>query len=192
MNMWKEVVGYEGLYEVSSTGRVRSLKFGKVRYFKLKPNKDGYVQAMLRKSGIKKNLSVHRLVCEAFHGPAPATKPFVNHRNGKKSDNRKKNLHWVSASENILHALDTGLAVRAKGESHGMAKLTETQALEIYNLLITTNMTQKSIALKYGVAREVVKDIKTGRSWNHITGLPKSGKRVFIPYVGSIKLQVRD
>lgn len=62
--------------------------------------------------------AVHRLVCLAFHGPAPADKPWVNHKNGNKLNNHADNLEWTSISQNIQHAFDTGLRKMPSGEAH--------------------------------------------------------------------------
>lgn len=110
---WKPVVGYEGLYEVSSEGRVLSLgRFQKVRnngrmfrkeqIMKLKNRPGGYLGAHLCKNCKHKIHSVHRLVAEAFI-PNPEGKEQVNHKNGIKTDNRVSNLEWVTKSENALH-----------------------------------------------------------------------------------------
>lgn len=168
METWKSVVDYEGLYEVSNLGNVRSIKFKNVRYFKLKPNRHGYIQAMLRKNGRRKNLSVHRLVCQAFKGGAPEGRNHVNHINGVKHDNRESNLEWTSCIENIRHAFDIGLTPSRVGELHPKAKLTTEDVVQIKYLLSYTSMTQSQIGSKFGVSREVVKDIKTGRSWTHV------------------------
>ena len=107
---WLDVKGYEGLYQVSSDGRVKSLertfidKIGRERYVKeriLKPAIDryGYLLVSLYAGGKQKNHTVHRLVCEAFH-ENPDNKPQVNHINEIKTDNRASNLEWATAREN--------------------------------------------------------------------------------------------
>ena len=107
---WRDVVGYEGLYQVSSEGRVKSLKrkfidkIGRERYVKeciLKPVIDryGYLLVSLYAGGKQKRHTVHRLVCEAFHENLD-NKPQVNHINEIKTDNRASNLEWATAREN--------------------------------------------------------------------------------------------
>ena len=111
--IWKDITGYEGLYQVSNMGRVKSLertfinKIGRERYVKeciLKPviNRDGYLLVTLCAGGKRKNLMVHRLVCEAFYDN-PDNKPQVNHVNEDKTDNRVENLEWATAEENLNH-----------------------------------------------------------------------------------------
>lgn len=107
--LWKPVVGFEGLYEVSNLGRVKTLAKKHNNYTDklLKPIKNpfGYVYVML--SG-RKHIFVHRLVAQAFI-LNKLNKPFVNHKNGDKEDNRHCNLEWCTRSENQLHGYRTGL-----------------------------------------------------------------------------------
>lgn len=101
--IWKDVTGYEGLYQVSNLGRVRSL----TRYKRIMTghiNTWRYRQVTLTKNKIKKMFSVHRLVAEAFI-PNPENKPEVDHINTLRDDNRVENLRWVSSSENSLNPI---------------------------------------------------------------------------------------
>lgn len=112
--MWKDIKGFEGKYQVSSEGRVKSLarkfvdNFGhkqniKERILKVRTNIQGYKKVTIYDIyGKRKSLSVHRLVCEAFH-PNPDNKPEVNHIDEDKSNNRACNLEWVTSKENCNH-----------------------------------------------------------------------------------------
>lgn len=99
---WKSIAGYDGLYEVSSIGRVRSLNYnhtGKIKVLKPRKICTGYLVVGLHKNREKKLFKVHRLVAAAFI-PNPDSKPQVNHKNEIKSDNRAENLEWMTAKEN--------------------------------------------------------------------------------------------
>ena len=106
MEKWKSIAGYEGLYEVSNLGRVRSLKFGKTKILTPKNNGIGYFQVGLRKDGISKYLLVHRLVANAFI-PNPQNLKTVNHIDEDKSNNNVSNLEWMSQTDNINYGTRT-------------------------------------------------------------------------------------
>ena len=102
METWKNIKGYEGFYQVSSEGRIKSLKWNKERILNPGIDRGGYLQVGLCAGGKKKTLKVHRLVCEAFHDN-PDSKPDVNHINEDKTDNRACNLEWCTRRENLNH-----------------------------------------------------------------------------------------
>lgn len=103
---WRPVKDYEGLYEVSNFGRVRSLKFGKVRILKLFKNSKGYLYVDLYKDGKRKEFRVHRLVWETFNGAIPDGME-VNHINEIKTDNSLWNLNLMTRKENINYGKRT-------------------------------------------------------------------------------------
>lgn len=99
---WRPVNGYEGLYEVSSLGRVKSLNYnhtGREKILKSGKHRDGYLQVDLCKNGKRKMFRVHRLVAEAFL-PNHEGLPEVNHRNEDKTNNCVSNLEWCSSKYN--------------------------------------------------------------------------------------------
>jgi len=110
---WKPIPDYEGLYEISDLGRIRSLVYKKPRILKQHPNEKGYMKVKLSKDGQSKNYKVARLVLSAFR---PLTlleremKPAlqVDHINGNRKDNRLVNLEWVTPSENLKRAYYDG------------------------------------------------------------------------------------
>ena len=145
---WRAVVGYEGLYEVSSYGKLKRLAgySKRIRYsktkghrfkddeiyhpeiiFKLHLSKKGYVKGQLFKHDgermKQKAIVLHRLVAEAFIGSAPEGKPQVNHIDGVKTNNYYKNLEWCSNTENQRHAIAMGLVPdRPKGYDNHQSK----------------------------------------------------------------------
>lgn len=107
---WRDVEGYEGMYQVSNMGRVRSMKMGGPwREMHLIADKKGYMQVFLYDShGRPKSHRVHRLVASAFI-PNPDDRETVNHKDGDKANNRADNLEWNTYQENNRHAYRAGL-----------------------------------------------------------------------------------
>ena len=104
--IWKDKKDYEGHYQVSNFGRVKSIKFGKERILKPVTNSSGYLLVELYKNNIKKKYSVHRLVAEAFI-PNPYNLPQVNHKDENKLNNNVDNLEWCTNEYNINYGTRT-------------------------------------------------------------------------------------
>ncbi len=134
MENWKSIKGYEGLYEISDHGRVKSLDarcYGKIKVNK--KDKDGYDKVWLSKNSKKKPYFVHRLVAIHFIDN-PENKPIVNHIDGVKDNNHVSNLEWATRSENDIHAFKLGLRRVSDGGTSLKVVRTDTQGNEtIYN-----------------------------------------------------------
>jgi len=164
---WKSINNYEGLYEISTLGRAKTLNYNKtkeIRILKQGLGSKGYLTICLYRLGTKFTRTVHSLVAKTFI-PNPDNKPDVNHKKGIKTDNRFFMLEWNTESENSQHSYDNFFSVAAKGESY-KSKLTEKEVLEIRN--IKKPFLQKDIAIQYGVDRVTISDIIRRKSWKHI------------------------
>lgn len=118
---WKAIDGYEGLYEVSDLGRVRSKHSGEWKVLRSGKKGGGYLQVNLYKDGKKKTLLVHRLVAQAFiPNSDDETKTQINHINECKSDNRVSNLEYCTAQYNLTY---NGLQYRRNNPNYKCRKL---------------------------------------------------------------------
>ncbi|KKK75881.1 hypothetical protein LCGC14_2869280 [marine sediment metagenome] len=173
MEIWKDIKGFEGYYQISNLGRVKSLF--RIVSHKLKGKKTiseiilkscisspGYYALGLRKNCKVKCARIHRLVALYFI-PNPENKPEVNHKNGIKTDNRVENLEWCTRKENIIHAIETGLLPN-RGSGNHNAKLCERDVREIRK----SKLTRKQLATKYHVSIYTIKDAIKYYTWKHI------------------------
>lgn len=104
MEIWKDVVGFEGHYMVSNTGKLKSVKFNKERILKnLEVGPNGYVRIELTINGVVKRKYFHRVIAFAFIDVDP-DRTYVNHKDGNKLNNHIDNLEWVNKRENSCHA----------------------------------------------------------------------------------------
>lgn len=166
--IYKDIIGYEGLYQVSNLGKVKRLNYRgseKERSLKNYLSSIGYYKICLSKNGKVTTVNIHRLISQAFI-PNPYNKPQVNHINGIKSDNRIENLEWVTCKENIEHAHKIGLINSSKGEDRTFAKLTEKQVLEIRK--IGKLKTQVELAKIYNVNQSLISYVLNNKIWKHI------------------------
>lgn len=99
--MWKDIIGYEGLYKISNLGNIKSVKWGKERVLKHRKNMHGYLQIILCNKGLVKTRTIHQLVAIAFLNHKPNGRIIVvNHKNFIRTDNRSENLEIVTFREN--------------------------------------------------------------------------------------------
>tara|TARA_R100001086_G_scaffold250083_1_gene193457 strand:- start:1531 stop:2301 length:771 start_codon:yes stop_codon:yes gene_type:complete len=177
--IWKDIEGYSGYYQVSNDGEVRSLdreivhknghsivRKGK-SLNKYKCSK-GYYRVELSKHGTRKKMLVHRLVAQAFISN-PNKKPCVNHKNGIKTDNNISNLEWCSYSENTKHALASGLMEPRKGSDCNFSVISENDVRSILDMLRTKEYTQNEIASMFNIKKATVSAINTGKNWSSVS-----------------------
>jgi hypothetical protein len=174
MEVWKDIQGYEGLYQVSNLGRVKSLEksiphlgyYRKVKEKVLSGTMSNYGYLVYKLGGKIKGKKIygHRLVAQTFL-PNNENKPFVNHINGIKTDNRIENLEWCTQLENVDHAYKFGL-MDNYGEKNPMSKITESIAKEIkYG---HKNLNQTEIAKLYNMKQNSISQIINGIRWKKI------------------------
>ena len=168
--VWRDVPGYDGHYQVSNIGNVRSNK----RQSMWLPMKIGhifnkYYGVALTKNGQVKHCAVHILVAKTFI-PNPENKPFVNHKDGNKFNNCVENLEWVTGSENVRHAFKLGLNKGVQGFNHGAAKFTAEEIREIRNNYKAYDRKRDipALAKKYGVCTCTMKNIINGKSYKNV------------------------
>ena len=175
--IWKDIKGHEGYYQVSNKGRIRSVdrkaKIGngntrtvKGRIMKTDLSNSGYLRVCGCRDCKKFKIDVHRAVAEAFI-PNPEDNPQTNHKDGVKTNNHVDNLEWATRSENQRHAFKNGLKNMPKGSTHHASKLTEDDVRDIKKYL-EDGLTQSTIADYYGVASSVISRINTGKAWAHV------------------------
>lgn len=175
--VWKDVVGSEGFYQVSSHGRVQSverlivtsngrswLQPGKMLAIDDNHN-GGYLTVMLSVRGKAKRHLLHRLVATAFI-PNPLDLPEVNHSDGDKKNCRAGNLEWATRQRNIDHAVENAM-INNKGENNQRAVLSEATVLRIRELA-EQGLSNRQIAAKTGATKRNVQNITSRTSWKHV------------------------
>lgn len=160
---WRPVPGIGGWgYDVSSLGRIRARKTGKIRNSTIRGNGYRYIGLRDSPNGVSVSRTVHSIVCRAFHG-TPEVKKEVRHLNGDPLNNHAENLAWGSRSENCADRVAHGVSNR--GERHGMNRLTEEQVRMIRN----DSRPRRLIAPEYGISDRYVDEIRSGGTWAWLT-----------------------
>lgn len=184
MEIWKSVRGFEGLYEVSNLGRVRSLdrsvkqsnRWGPMestyrgRLLSTSVAASGYLQVTLSKQGVAYQRHVHVLVAGEFVGPQPAAF-LVLHRDGDRLNCADDNLYYGTVKQNSADSIRHGTV--ARGERQGAAKLTEAAVIEIRET--AHRVPYRVLAAKFGVNRSAVGMAARGKSWRHVEKNKKVG-----------------
>lgn len=160
--MWKDILGYDGVYQVSNFGRVRNVVRG--NHILCQSVSSGYPHVSLNRDGVQKSFLVHRLVATLFV-PNYDNKPEVNHIDGNKLNNNSTNLEWVTPKENQIHSIKIGL--KHVGENAPNSKLSQKEVESIRSEYIpnTRGHGCRTLAKKYGVNSGTIWNIVNGRYW---------------------------
>lgn len=160
--IWKPVVGFEGQYEVSSLGGVRSYMQGKHAHL-LKPGRAGNKGEYRSVRTQGRVVGVHVLVARAFIGPQPHGTE-VSHKNGVASDNRADNLCYATPKENSAQKREHGTLLY--GDDHPRSKLS---SADIARIRATKGaVRQVDLAAEFGVSQTTISRVRIGRTWTHV------------------------
>ena len=185
IEVWKNVIGYENIYQVSNFGNVKSLDrevapnnrvpyWRKGKSCKQSKSNTGYMTVGFTVNNKKVNKYVHRLVAEAFITNF-SNYPQVNHIDCNKANNRMYNLEWCTNSQNHIHATENGLnklhlhRVAYSGEENGKSLLTKEQVLEIKQKYIPYKYSAKKLSKEYEVSESCITHILNNTSWKEIS-----------------------
>lgn len=196
VEVWAAIAGFEGSYEISSFGNVRSLDRATVLNGIKGPksavgvsisqakNRNGYLYFVATAANKKKHVSSHRAVASAFV-PNPENKPQVNHKDGNPANNVHSNLEWVTRGENLQHAYrvlgrepsrvsgdrhgrSTMPERTARGEANGFSVVTEREVVEMRIKYSSGCYSLRQLGRLFGVSNTTVGNIVTRKSWAHV------------------------
>ncbi|MEE9574062.1 MAG: NUMOD4 domain-containing protein [Candidatus Neomarinimicrobiota bacterium] len=177
--VWKDIPNFEGVYQASTHGRIKRVANGPSTHNNrlLKPTRhhSGYMEVSLCKDGKQyKSLRIHMLILITFVGERP-NKQECRHLDGNRQNNMLSNLTWGTHKENMQDRIKHGKYIAPKGSLNNLAKLTETQVLEIKKLLGSTlknkhnqGLKLKEIAKRYKVSISAISYIKIRKTWKHM------------------------
>ncbi len=173
---WRDIEGFDGFYQVSNTGKVRSRGNGRGGrrvdqwYLRsLSANHDGYLKIRLHKGEKDVTRRVHTLVAETFI-PNPDNYDTVNHKDGDKTNNNVNNLEWADRSKQMIHAYKNGLKKSIKGSKNSQAKLTDDDVRYIRKHYKRKSTEFGTVALgkKFGVTNVVIGKIVRGETYKDV------------------------
>lgn len=175
--IWKDIEGFEGHYQISNLSNVKSMsrviRRGGIKgdarlnekILKQSVNRNGYAFVTLSLNGVREIFYIHRLIVVIFLTKVNG-KTDVNHIDGIKINNFPSNLEWCTRSENVKHAYKIGLASN-RGVNHPRATVSELQVVAI-KVWIDSGFTMAAIARAFNCNYGIVTHIKYGRAWSHI------------------------
>lgn len=164
---WLPIPGYEGHYEVSDLGRVRSLWFGRTKLIKPYLSTTGYYTVFLSNDDGSKRYKLHRLVLLAFVGPPFLGDYHACHNDNNKTNNSLSNLRWDTRKGNFADKKKHGTENDYKGFKHPQVKMTENKIREIRAEILKGKST-RCIAKELGVGRTTVQMIGNGKRWSEV------------------------
>lgn len=178
MEIWKPVVGWEGLYEVSNLGRVRSVARVVIRsngwplpvrekILVGAVSHGGYKTVILSRGNASATFQVHTLVADAFHGPRPVGAQ-IRHLDGKKANNSSDNIRYGTSQENHQDKILHGTV--ALGERNGKSKLTAAIVLELRQRYAAGDISYKKLGDEYGIPERTVAGAVGGDTWRWLHG----------------------
>lgn len=195
--VWKDIPNYEGIYQASTLGNIRSIGFTqeinnqwgstsvrhkKGRVLKQHINTPGYYSVQVSKDRITKRIMTHRLVAITFI-PNPENKREVNHKDSNKLNNRLDNLEWVTPKENNQHYILLGRKRTPLGMDTHNAVLTEEIVKEIY----LSTLTPKKLSEKLNINKSTISSVKQGVNWRWLTSTLNTESIHFYPELVIIK-----
>lgn len=181
--IWKPIPGFESFYSASSHGRVKALarerrgvsKSGTEFVRRMKeailcpaPHTAGYLSiGLTSESGAKsRSLLIHRLVAVAFL-PNPLGLPWINHKDGVKTNNHVENLEWCTPTQNIMHAIGAGFMPVLRGSQRGTAKLNEDKVHVIKKMMLL-GFSNDKLAEIFAVSTAPISYIRNNQAWTHV------------------------
>lgn len=170
MEIWKDVVGYEGIYSVSNLGRIRrdapanGATVGKI--LPLGEDKNGYKNRGFCVKNVRRTIVVHKVVARAFIGERK-TGQQINHIDGNKTNNCATNLEYVTQSENAKHAFRLGLSRPTYGDMNGRSKSTKEEIVEIRRLYAIGHR-QKELREMFNLSTCQIHRIVHRKRWPHV------------------------
>jgi hypothetical protein len=160
---WKDIVGHEGIYQVSSLFRVRKISGVRAGIMKIHEDRDGYFHISFRYNGARYSYLVHRLFYIAFHSAPPSPKHEILHIDGNNQNNALSNLRWGTHKENmedkVKHGVNNG-PLNYKGSGNPAAKINENDVLKI-RAMYKNGLPQHTIGKLYDLSQSNIANIVT-------------------------------